>query len=310
MSATVEVGRGRPGQLDGDQHTGGRGGHARDGQRAGGRGGRIGEGDADRTPQRGIGSLGPTGTGIGQGQGGGGRAEGHFQRAGHTVGGDGGEPLRSTKFKDSTRIVRGHHTRHIGSSVDGLLDIGRGAGTPQEDHLGPLAAGDFDRRGSGESATPIEQFGLFGFLGDGGFDFDGSRTEQRFIDLEVAQLGGIGARRFGDERLAAIDQSVSGEVCVRGDFVDGGEGRVNLKLVRLDFRLRQGTAVQTFLNQATNLVEQIVDFSQGGIGGRDHVVCPRTVFDRLLNCGNLTPQRFAGDQSGRIVLSGIDFETG
>src|SRR5204862_8166995 len=63
-------------------------------------------------------------------------------------------------------------------------------------------------------------------------------------------------------------------------------------------------------DQALKLREQPADFAQATFGGADDIAGAAGVINRLRDAGLLGAKIFAGDQAGRIVGAGVDFQTG
>ncbi len=151
-------------------------------------------------------------------------------------------------------------------------------------------------------------------LGGSGLNFD------VHADLaKVAQVGLVNFQVFhvgkacaglGVEIQAAVQQFSALESGRLGDPIDRFQRTVDLQLIRLDFLGRQGTAVGCFDDQAADVVQQAADLAQGTVSGADDLAGSLRVADRLVQSGDFSPQGFAGDQTGRIVRTRVDTQTG
>ena len=123
------------------------------------------------------------------------------------------------------------------------------------------------------------------------------------------QIGDLAGRRF-EEVEATVQKFAALERRRLGDSVEGGERLVELQLIGVDLSRAQGAAVGAFGHQTTNIIEQRAYLTEGGVSGGNHLIGALSIADRLLDGGDVAPQVFTGDQTGRVVLTGVDAKTG
>src|SRR5262249_45970881 len=83
----------------------------------------------------------------------------------------------------------------------------------------------------------------------------------------------------------------------------------DLELVSGDLLGAEGAAVGRLGGQAADVVEQVAHLAQGAVGGGDDLVGPLRIGDGRVDAGDVAAKAFAGDQTGRVVLTGVNAET-
>jgi hypothetical protein len=95
-----------------------------------------------------------------------------------------------------------------------------------------------------------------------------------------------------------------------GDAVDGFDGCVDLRLVRLNFRLAQCRIVHARQRERFNLGEQRRDLRQSPFRGGDHRVRALVIFKRSVDRGDLRFEIFHCDEAGGVVGGPVDSRAG
>ena len=153
------------------------------------------------------------------------------------------------------------------------------------------------------------EFGAGGLFDDLDGDADlGLGPEIGLVNLEVGNRSGVDA--VGDEVEASVEESSSLELGDLGDAVDGLERRIDLQLVGRDLFGTHGPGIGGLGDESADVVQQGTDLSEGTIGRGDHLVGTFAVGDRPFDPDDVAAEDFAGDESGGVILPGVDSQTG
>src|SRR5262249_4029165 len=135
------------------------------------------------------------------------------------------------------------------------------------------------------------------------------RAKVRLINRRAAELVGVRAA-LGDEVQAAIEQLTALERNRLSNLIERLQGLINLQLIGRDLIGTFSTAVGGFGHEAADVVEQVARLAQTAVGRGDNFVRTVGIADGLGDGGDVAAEVFAGDQTGRVVFTGVDPQTG